>query len=116
MTQSKNNRTKIPLAEFLRGVRAELPILVGVAPFGMIFGVLALEAGFTVPVRLEGGNGNDVLDAAAFSGSATLDGGFGNDTLLGGPGDTVYVETPGSTDTVTDTGGRIELAFPAKGP
>ena len=27
------------LVEFTRGLRAELPILVGVAPFGMIFGV-----------------------------------------------------------------------------
>lgn len=31
--------------EFLSGVRAELPILLGVAPFGMIYGVLALGAG-----------------------------------------------------------------------
>jgi len=35
------------LAEFLAGVRAELPILVGVMPFGAIFGVLALDAGMT---------------------------------------------------------------------
>jgi len=32
-------------AEFLAGVRAELPIVAGVIPFGMIFGVLALAAG-----------------------------------------------------------------------
>lgn len=31
--------------EFLRGVRAELPILIGVLPFGMIYGVLAIDAG-----------------------------------------------------------------------
>jgi 4-azaleucine resistance transporter AzlC len=31
--------------EFLAGVRAEMPILVGVVPFGLIYGVLALEAG-----------------------------------------------------------------------
>jgi 4-azaleucine resistance transporter AzlC len=43
---------KIRLAEFFRGVRAELPILVGVAPFGMIFGVLALDAGLT-PVQAQ---------------------------------------------------------------
>ncbi len=30
--------------EFLRGIRAELPILLGVAPFGMIYGVLAASA------------------------------------------------------------------------
>ncbi|HSF81216.1 MAG TPA: AzlC family ABC transporter permease [Anaerolineales bacterium] len=32
-------------SEFLAGVRDELPILLGVAPFGMIYGVLALSAG-----------------------------------------------------------------------
>jgi 4-azaleucine resistance transporter AzlC len=32
-------------AAFLHGVKAELPILVGVMPFGMIYGVLALGAG-----------------------------------------------------------------------
>ena len=31
--------------EFLLGVRDELPILVGVVPFGMIYGILALSAG-----------------------------------------------------------------------
>lgn len=32
----------------LQGVRDTLPILVGVAPFGMIYGVLAVKAGLTV--------------------------------------------------------------------
>ncbi|HLB50015.1 MAG TPA: AzlC family ABC transporter permease [Anaerolineales bacterium] len=32
-------------SEFLAGVRAQLPILLGVAPFGMIYGVLAVGAG-----------------------------------------------------------------------
>ncbi len=31
--------------EFLAGMKAELPILIGVIPFGMIYGVLALSAG-----------------------------------------------------------------------
>lgn len=31
--------------EFIAGVRAELPILLGVIPFGLIFGVLAIGAG-----------------------------------------------------------------------
>ena len=31
--------------EFLAGIRAELPILLGVAPFGMIYGALAIGAG-----------------------------------------------------------------------
>jgi len=34
-----------PQTEFLRGVRDELPLLVGVLPFGLIYGVLAIEAG-----------------------------------------------------------------------
>lgn len=36
-----------PSAQFLAGVRAELPILLGVAPFGMIYGVLAIAAGLS---------------------------------------------------------------------
>ena len=31
--------------EFLAGVRAELPLLLGVVPFGLIFGVLGLSVG-----------------------------------------------------------------------
>ena len=34
-----------PRREFLAGVRAELPIAVGVIPFGLIYGVVALAAG-----------------------------------------------------------------------
>jgi hypothetical protein len=30
--------------EFMSGVKAELPILLGVSPFGLIYGVLALNA------------------------------------------------------------------------
>ena len=33
--------------EFLGGVKAELPILVGVVPFGLIYGILALDAGLS---------------------------------------------------------------------
>ena len=33
--------------EFLAGLKAELPILIGVIPFGMIYGVLALGAGMS---------------------------------------------------------------------
>jgi 4-azaleucine resistance transporter AzlC len=36
------------LAELWGGIRAELPIAVGVIPFGMIYGVLALAAGLNV--------------------------------------------------------------------
>ncbi len=34
-------------SEFLRGIKAELPILLGVTPFGMIYGVLAVSAGLS---------------------------------------------------------------------
>jgi 4-azaleucine resistance transporter AzlC len=34
-----------PLREFLGGIKGELPILLGVTPFGMIYGVLATSAG-----------------------------------------------------------------------
>jgi 4-azaleucine resistance transporter AzlC len=50
-------------SEFLSGVRAELPILVGVVPFGMIYGVLALEAGLS-PAAAQ------AMSAIVFAGSA----------------------------------------------
>ena len=34
-----------PMQEFLLGIKGELPILLGVTPFGMIYGVLATSAG-----------------------------------------------------------------------
>jgi predicted branched-subunit amino acid permease len=34
-------------SEFLAGVKAEVPILVGVLPFGLIYGVLAIDAGLS---------------------------------------------------------------------
>jgi 4-azaleucine resistance transporter AzlC len=37
-----------PRAEFFSGIKAQLPILIGVIPFGMIYGVLALEAGLSI--------------------------------------------------------------------
>jgi 4-azaleucine resistance transporter AzlC len=48
---------------FWAGVRAELPLLVGVAPFGMIYGVLALSAGFDpLPAQM--------MSSIIFAGSA----------------------------------------------
>ena len=34
-----------PRVEFIAGVKAELPMIIGVIPFGMIYGILALNAG-----------------------------------------------------------------------
>lgn len=36
---------KPPRTEFLSGVKAELPLMIGVIPFGMIYGILAIAAG-----------------------------------------------------------------------
>ncbi len=36
--------------EFWRGVRDESPILLGVAPFGLIFGALAIDANISIPI------------------------------------------------------------------
>jgi len=49
--------------EFIAGVQAELPILLGVSPFGMIYGVLALSAG--VPAALA-----FAMSSVVFAGSA----------------------------------------------
>jgi 4-azaleucine resistance transporter AzlC len=39
-------------SEFLAGVRAELPLLVGVAPFGVAYGAYAIEQGLSSPLAL----------------------------------------------------------------
>lgn len=49
--------------EFWSGVRAQLPILLGVAPFGLIFGVLAIAAGVP-PLETQG------LSLFVFAGSS----------------------------------------------
>lgn len=50
-------------SEFKKGLKAELPLLVGVIPFGMIYGVLALEAGL-LPLEAQS------MSAIVFAGSA----------------------------------------------
>jgi len=52
-----------PSFEFISGVRDELPILIGVIPFGMIYGVLALAAGLPSGVA-------QAMSAVVFAGSA----------------------------------------------
>ncbi len=49
--------------ELLAGIRAELPILLGVIPFGLIYGVLALQAGLPGSVAL-------AMSSIVFAGSA----------------------------------------------
>jgi 4-azaleucine resistance transporter AzlC len=52
-----------PAGEFTSGIKAELPILVGVIPFGLIYGVLAIEAGIP-PLPAQ------AMSAILFAGSA----------------------------------------------
>lgn len=49
--------------QLLAGVRAELPLLLGVIPFGMIYGVLAVEAGLPPGAA-------QVMSSIVFAGSA----------------------------------------------
>ena len=51
------------MAEFLAGVRSELPIALGVIPFGLIYGVLAMAAGLT-PAQ------GQAMSSIVFAGSA----------------------------------------------
>ncbi|MEM7029834.1 MAG: AzlC family ABC transporter permease [Chloroflexota bacterium] len=52
-----------PKSEFLAGALAVAPLLVGVAPFGIIFGALALTSGLSMPATL-------AMSAFVFAGSA----------------------------------------------
>jgi 4-azaleucine resistance transporter AzlC len=52
-----------PRSEFLSGVRAELPILIGVVPFGLIYGVLARAAGLPPEIAV-------AMSSIVFAGSA----------------------------------------------
>jgi 4-azaleucine resistance transporter AzlC len=54
-----------PRRELLAGCRDELPILLGVAPFGMIYGVLALGAGLPAVAA-------QAMSSIVFAGSAQL--------------------------------------------
>ena len=52
-----------PKSEFVAGVEAELPILLGVLPFGLIYGALALQAGIPPTPAL-------AMSSIVFAGSA----------------------------------------------
>jgi branched chain amino acid efflux pump len=60
---SKEPSTRTRRREFLAGCRDELPILLGVAPFGMIYGILALGAGLPASTA-------QAMSAVVFAGSA----------------------------------------------
>ena len=63
MTPSPSSSTRHQ--EFWSGCRDELPILVGVAPFGMIYGLLALGAGLSPTLA-------QAMSAVVFAGSAQV--------------------------------------------
>lgn len=50
-------------SEFIAGVEAVLPILLGVSPFGLIYGVLALSAGLPASLAF-------AMSGIVFAGSA----------------------------------------------
>jgi 4-azaleucine resistance transporter AzlC len=52
-----------PGSEFLAGLKAELPLVVGVLPFGMIYGVLAIGAGLPISAA-------QAMSAIIFAGSS----------------------------------------------
>ena len=58
--------------------------------------------------RLTGGNGDTVLDASAFTGPVTLDGGNGKDTLVGGSGNDILLGVAGG-DSMDGRGGNDQL-------
>lgn len=60
-----NIRTAPVAREFLGGIQAELPILLGVAPFGMIYGVLAVGAGLPA-------NAAQAMSFIVFAGSSQI--------------------------------------------
>jgi len=59
ITESLNQ----PREEFLAGVKAELPMMIGVIPFGMIYGILALNAGLPASAA-------QAMSAIIFAGSS----------------------------------------------
>ena len=52
-----------PMRNFWAGVRAEIPLLIGVFPFGMIYGALALGAGISRPAA-------QMMSSIVFAGSS----------------------------------------------
>ena len=61
-------------SEFFAGVKGELPLLLGVMPYGMIYGVLALKAGLPADVA-------QAMSCIVFAGSSQL---IGTPLIAGG--------------------------------
>src|SRR5690606_6910071 len=54
-----------PASEFLSGVRASIPVIVAAAPFGVLFGALAVENGFSASEAM-------LMSAAIFGGASQM--------------------------------------------
>jgi len=73
-----------PRSEFIAGAAAELPILIGVIPWGLIYGVIAIGAGLPPAAAL-------AMSSIVFAGSAQL---IGAELLGGGvPGPVIVLTT-----------------------
>jgi 4-azaleucine resistance transporter AzlC len=70
-------------SEFLAGLKGELPLLLGVMPYGMIYGVLALKAGLPADVA-------QAMSFIVFAGSSQL---IGTPLMAGGSPAIVIVLT-----------------------
>lgn len=76
------SRQKPHIREFWAGVRAELPLILGVVPFGMIYGVVAVNAGMPAEAA-------QAMSAIVFAGSAQ----FAAAQLVAGGAPTVVLIT-----------------------
>lgn len=72
-----------PRTEFLNGLKAELPIMLGDLPFGMIYSVLALQAGLPPALAL-------AMSSIVFAGSSQF---IGAQLMAQGAGGLVIVAT-----------------------
>ena len=68
-------------SEFLAGVRAEAPIVIGVIPFGLIFGAVAVSGGLT-PAMAQAMSSVIFAGSAQFIGAQLITGGAAAFVLL----------------------------------
>jgi len=82
------------------------------------FWVNTLDPGFAASLLFWGGDGDDEFVLYDDLGlPVTLDGGLGNNTLVGRTGDTTYIVTPGGRNSLYDEGGNDTLSLAgAAGP
>ncbi len=79
-----NRQVSSPRSEFMSGARAELPILIGVIPWGLIYGVIAIGAGLSPAAAV-------AMSSVVFAGSAQL---IGAELIGGGvPGPVIVLTT-----------------------